>query len=177
MIQELKELIGRKFSYKDKEILIKNTKRVSGVFVVITDKKTYNFFESEVPFFLREIVEIPRVKLKEGVLEKRQLELKNVSIQEKKHELNTNKMENNEKNIVPIQEKKHELNTNKMENNEKNIVPIQEANLNVRNVLIETLDKVRTDKSYIPQANAICNVVAQMINIQKLELSIKNKKQ
>lgn len=154
MIQELKELIGRKFSYKDKEILIKNTKRVSGVYVVITDKKTYNFFESEVPFFLREIVEIPRVKLKEGVLEKRQLELKNVSIQEKKHELNTNKMDNNEKNIAPI----------------------QEANLNVRNVLIETLDKVRTDKSYIPQANAICNVVAQMINIQKLELSIKNKK-
>lgn len=154
MIQQLKELIGRKFSYKDKEILIKNTKRVSGVYVILTDKKTYNFFESEIPFFLKEIVEIPRVKLKEGVLEKRQLELKNVSIQEKKHEINTNKMENNEKNIVPI----------------------QEANLNVRNVLMETLDKVRSDKSYIPQANAICNVVAQMINIQKLELSIKNKK-
>lgn len=155
MIQQLKELIGRKFSYKDKEILIKNTKRVSGVYVILTDKKTYNFFESEIPFFLKEIVEIPKVKLKEGVLEKRQLELKNVSIQGKKHELNTNKMENNEKNIVPI----------------------QEANLNVRNVLMETLDKVRSDKSYIPQANAICNVVAQMINIQKLELSIKNKKQ
>lgn len=154
MIQQLKELIGRKFSYKDKEILIKNTKRVSGVYVILTDKKTYNFFESEIPFFLKEIVEMPRVKLKDGVLEKRQLELKNVSIQGKKHELNTNKMENNEKNIVPI----------------------QEANLNVRNVLMETLDKVRTDKSYIPQANAICNVVAQMINIQKLELSIKNKK-
>ena len=154
MIQQLKELIGRKFSYKDKEILIKNTKRVSGVYVILTDKKTYNFFESEIPFFLKEIVEMPRVKLKEGVLEKRQLELKNVSIQGKKNELNTNKMENNEKNIVPI----------------------QEANLNVRNVLMETLDKVRSDKSYIPQANAICNVVAQMINIQKLELSIKNKK-
>jgi hypothetical protein len=154
MIQQLKELIGRKFSYKDKDILIKNVKRVSGVYVILTDSKTYNFFESEVPFFLKEIVEIPRVKLKEGVLEKRQLELKNVSIQEKKHELNTNKMENNEKNIVPI----------------------QEANINVRNVLLETLEKVRTDKSYIPQANAICNVVAQMINIQKLELSIKNKK-
>ena len=154
MIQQLKELIGRKFSYKDKDILIKNVKRVSGVYVVLTDNKTYNFFESEVSFFLKEIVEVPRVKLKEGVLEKRQLELKNVSIQEKKHELNTNKMENNEKNIVPI----------------------QEANINVRNVLLETLEKVRTDKSYIPQANAICNVVAQMINIQKLELSIKNKK-
>lgn len=154
MIQQLKELIGRKFSYKDKDILIKNVKRVSGVYVVLTDNKTYNFFESEVSFFLKEIVEVPRVKLKEGVLEKRHLELKNVSIQEKKHELNTNKMENNEKNIVPI----------------------QEANLNVRNVLLETLDKVRSDKSYIPQANAICNVVAQMINIQKLELSIKNKK-
>lgn len=154
MIQQLKELIGRKFSYKDKDILIKNVKKVSGVYVVLTDNKTYNFFESEVPFFLKEIVEVPRVKLKEGVLEKRRLELKNVSIQEKKHELNTNKMENNEKNIAPI----------------------QETNINVRNVLLETLEKVRSDKSYIPQANAICNVVAQMINIQKLELSIKNKK-
>jgi hypothetical protein len=154
MIEQLKELIGRKFSYKDKEILIKNIKKVSGVYVILTDNKTYNFFESEVPFFLKEIVEVPRVKLKEGVLEKRQLELKNVSIQEKKLELNTNKMDNNEKNIVSI----------------------QEDSLNVRNVLMETLNKVRTDKSYIPQANAICNVVAQMINIQKLELSIKSKK-
>ena len=72
MIQQLKELIGRKFSYKDKDILIKNVKRVSGVYVVLTDNKTYNFFESEVPFFLKEIVEVPKVKLKEGVLEKRQ---------------------------------------------------------------------------------------------------------
>jgi hypothetical protein len=50
MIQQLKELIGRKFSYKDKDILIKNVKRVSGVYVVLTDNKTYNFFESEVSF-------------------------------------------------------------------------------------------------------------------------------
>ena len=84
MIQQLKELIGRKFNYKEKDILIKNIKRVSGVYVVLTDIKTYNFFESEVPFFLKEIVELPRVKLKDGVLERRQLELKNVSIQEKK---------------------------------------------------------------------------------------------
>lgn len=154
MIEQLKELIGIKFSYKDKEILIKNIKKVNGVYVILTDNKTYNFFESEVPFFLKEIVELPRVKLKEGVLEKRQLELKNVSIQVKKHELNPNKMEENELKIVPI----------------------QETNLNIKNVLFDTLERVRTDKSYIPQANAICNVVTQMINIQKLELSIKSKK-
>lgn len=154
MIQQLKELIGRKFSYKDKEILIKNVKKVSSVYVVLTDSKTYNFYESEVLFFLKEIIELPRVKLKEGVLEKRQFELKNVSIQVKKYELNPNKMEEKEKKIVPI----------------------QETNLNIRNVLFDTLERVRTDKSYIPQANAICNVVTQMINIQKLELSIKTKK-
>jgi len=154
MIQQLKELIGRKFTYKDNEILIKNVKKVSGVYVLLTDNKTYNFFESEVPFFLKEIVEVPKVKLKEGFLQKRQLELKNASIQEKKHEPNTNKMDINKKNVVPI----------------------QETNLNIRNVLFETLEKVRTDKTYIPQANAVCNVVTQMINIQKLELLIKNKK-
>ena len=140
MIQELKELIGRKFSYKDKEILIKNTKRVSGVYVVITDKKTYNFFESEVPFFLKEIVEIPRVKLKEGILEKRKME---------------------------IAKKESQLSTTQTDAN----------SYDIKSVLIETIEKVRKDKSYVQQANTICNVVTQMINIQKLELSIKNKKQ
>jgi hypothetical protein len=139
MIQELKELIGRKFSYKDKEILIKNTKRVSGVYVVLTDSKTYNFFESEVPFFLREIVEIPRVKLKEGILEKRKME---------------------------IAKKESELSTTQTNVN----------SYDIKSVLIETIEKVRKDKSYVQQANTICNVVTQMINIQKLELSIKNKK-
>lgn len=152
MIEQLKELIGKRFLYKDKEILIKNTKKVSGVYVVLTNNKTYNFFESEIPFFLKEIVELPRVKLKEGVLEKRQLELKNVSIQVKKDELNTNKMEENEKNIVPI----------------------QENDLSV--ILLDTIQKVQKDKTYINQANAICNVVSQMINIKKLELQIKNRK-
>lgn len=140
MIQELKELIGRKFSYKDKEVLIKNTKRVSGVYVVITDKKTYNFFESEVPFFLKEIVEIPRVKLKEGILEKRKME---------------------------IAKKESQLSTTQTDAN----------SYDIKSVLIETIEKVRKDKSYVQQANTICNVVTQMINIQKLELSIKNKKQ
>ena len=89
-----------------------------------------------------------RVKLKEGVLEKRQMELKNVSIQVKKDELNPNKMEENEKNIVAI----------------------QENDLSV--ILLDTIQKVQKDKSYINQANAICNVVSQMINIKKLELQL-----
>ena len=86
--------------------------------------------------------------MKEGVLEKRQLELKNVSIQVKKDELNPNKMEENEKNIVPI----------------------QENDLSV--ILLDTIQKVQKDKTYINQANAICNVVSQMINIKKLELQL-----
>jgi hypothetical protein len=139
MIQELKELIGRKFSYKDKDILIKNVKRVSGVYVVLTDSKTYNFFESELPFFLKEIVEVPRVKLKQGILEKRQMELAN---------------------------KQPEQPTTKVDSQAYDI----------KSVLIETIEKVRKDKSYVQQANTICNVVTQMINIQKLELSIKSKK-
>jgi hypothetical protein len=139
MIQELKELIGRKFSYKDKDILIKNVKRVSGVYVVLTDSKTYNFFESELPFFLKEIVEVPKVKLKQGILEKRQMELAN---------------------------KQPEQPTTKVDSQAYDI----------KSVLIETIEKVRKDKSYVQQANTICNVVTQMINIQKLELSIKSKK-
>lgn len=138
MIEQLKELIGRKFLYKENEILIKNVKKVSGVYVVLTDNKTYNFFEKEVSFFLKEISELPRVKLKEGVLEKRQMELQN-----------TPKPPNTLSENVPF---------------------------DVKSVLIETIEKIRTDKNYIPQANAICNVVTQMINIQKLEIQIKKQK-
>lgn len=138
MIEQLKELIGRKFLYKENEILIKNSKKVSGVYVVLTDKKTYNFFEKEIPFFLKEITELPRVKLKQGILEKRQMELQN-----------TPKPQNT-----------------LSENNQ----------FDVKSVLIETIEKIRTDKNYIPQANAICNVVTQMINIQKLEIQIKKQK-
>lgn len=139
MIQELKELIGKKFSYKDKEILIKNAKRVSGVYVVLTDSKTYNFFESEVPFFLKEIIEIPRVKLKTEALEKRKME---------------------------ISKKESEPSNTQTD--------VQTFDIN--SVLIETIEKVRKDRSYVQQANTICNVVTQMINIQKLELQIKSKK-
>jgi hypothetical protein len=139
MIQELKELIGRKFSYKDKDILIKNVKRISGVYVVLTDTKTYNIFESEVPFFLKEIVEVPKVKLKQGILEKRQMELAN-------------------------------------KQPEQPSTKIDSQAYDIKSVLIETIEKVRKDKSYVQQANTICNVVTQMINIQKLELSIKSKK-
>jgi hypothetical protein len=138
MIEQLKELIGKKFSYKDKDILIKNAKRVSGVYVVLTDHKTYNFFESEVPFFLKEIIEIPRVKIKPEALEKRKMELQ-------------------------------------QNNNTTEIVRTENVNFDIKGVLFDTLEKVKSNKDFIPQANAICNVVTQMINVQKLEMQLKNK--
>lgn len=147
MQQKLNLLIDKKFNYKDKIITITKWKRVGTTYVVFSDKKTYNFFESEIDLFIEQLQPV-RVKLKEGVFEKRQLELKNVSIQVKKDELNTNKMEENEKNIVPI----------------------QENDLSV--ILLDTIQKVQKDKTYINQANAICNVVSQMINIKKLELQL-----
>ena len=148
MQQKLNLLIDKKFNYKDKIITITKWKRVGTTYVVFSDKQTYNFFESEIDLFIDNLLPV-RVKLKEGVLEKRQLELKNVSIQVKKDELNPNKMEENEKNIVPI----------------------QETDLSV--ILLDTIQKVQKDKTYINQANAICNVVSQMINIKKLELQLK----
>ena len=148
MQQKLNLLIDKKFNYKDKIITITKWKKVGVAYVVFTDKQTYNFFENEIDLFIEELLPV-RVKLKEGFLEKRQLELKNVSIQVKKDELNTNKMEENEKNIVPIQE---------------------ETDLSI--ILLDTIRKVQKDKTYINQANAICNVVSQMINIKKLELQL-----
>lgn len=135
-IKQLKELIGRKFSYKGKDILIKNAKKVGGLYVISADSKSYNFFESEVPVFLEELIEVPRVKLKEGILEKRQMEL---------------------------QQKYPNSNLEEKESD------------NLTKILLDTIQKVQTNKDYIGQANAICNVVSQMINIKKLELQFKKK--
>lgn len=138
MLEKLKDLIGITFEYKGRNICISNVKFVGGVFVVITNIRTYNFYENEVQDFISELKPFEE-KIK----------------------------------IVSIQEKKHELNPNKMEENQKNIVSIQENNLSA--ILLDTIEKVQKDKTYINQANAICNVVSQMINIKKLELQILNK--
>ena len=132
MIEKLNELVDKEYNYKGVNILIKKVKCVSGTFVVMTDKRTYNFLKDEVDIFISEL---------------------------------------KDKKNVSIQVKKDELNPNKMEENEKNIVPIQENDLSV--ILYDTIDKVKKDKNYIGQANAICNIVTQMINIKKLELQLK----
>ena len=131
MIEKLNELVDKEYNYKGVNILIKKVKCVSGTFVVMTDKRTYNFLKDEVDIFISEL---------------------------------------KDKKNVSIQVKKDELKTNKMEENEKNIVPIQENDLSV--ILLDTIQKVQKDKTYINQANAICNVVSQMINIKKLELQL-----
>jgi hypothetical protein len=72
---------------------------------------------------------------------------------------------------VPIQVKKQELKPTKMENIEKNIVTIQQTDLS--EILLNTIYKIQTDKEYVQQANAICNVITQMINVKKLEIQLK----
>jgi hypothetical protein len=151
MLNKLKELIGKSFLYKGVEITINDVRFVSTTYVVKTNKRAYNFFENEVETFLSE--------------------LKNVPIQVKKQELKPTKMENIEKNIVTIQVKKQELKPTKMENIEKNIVTIQQTDLS--EILLNTIYKIQTDKEYVQQANAICNVITQMINVKKLEIQLK----
>jgi hypothetical protein len=129
MLNKLKELIGKSFLYKGVEITINDVRLVSTTYVVKTNKRAYNFFESEVETFLSE--------------------LKN----------------------VPIQVKKQELKPTKMENIEKNIATIQQTELS--EILLDTIYKIQTDKEYVQQANAICNVITQMINVKKLEIQLK----
>jgi len=139
MLEKLKKLIGITFEYKGRNIVITNVKYVGTCYVVLTNRQTMNFFENEVEKFISEL----------------------------------NRFEE-KLNIVSIQVKKDELNPNKMEENEKNIVSIQENDLSV--ILLDTIQKVQKDKTYINQANAICNVVSQMINIKKLELQMQKTK-
>jgi len=53
-----------------------------------------------------------------------------------------------------------------------NLLPIKikEGFFDIQSILIETIERVRVDKDYIQQANAICNITSQLINIKKLEV-------
>lgn len=50
-----------------------------------------------------------------------------------------------------------------------------EMNITISQTLMEALNKVKHNKEYIQQANAICNIVSQMINIQKIEIQLLKK--
>jgi REP element-mobilizing transposase RayT len=118
-MSEIKQqyLEGLKYNYKGENIIIQKVKKVNGNIVVITNKRTFNFTESEADEF--------------------------------------------EKSLDKYKEEKP--------------ISINTADFNLNDVLIEAINRVRVDKNYIQQANAICNITSQMINIKKLELLIKNK--
>ncbi|MGE4345917.1 MAG: hypothetical protein AB7D46_00740 [Flavobacteriaceae bacterium] len=44
----------------------------------------------------------------------------------------------------------------------------------VKETLLEILRKVKEDKAYIPQAQAVCGVVNQLVNVQKTEIQMLN---
>ncbi len=46
--------------------------------------------------------------------------------------------------------------------------------MNIKQTLLDTLERVKNDKGYINQANAICNITSQMINVMKVEIQILN---
>lgn len=45
-------------------------------------------------------------------------------------------------------------------------------NESIKATLMETLEKVKSDPNYIPQAQAVCNVVGQIVAIQKTEIQM-----
>jgi hypothetical protein len=118
MLQKLNLLIGNKYNYKGNVIVINEVKLVSTTYIVKTDKRTYNFFESEIDDFISNLIDYVE---------------KPMNIQN-----------------IP-----------------------SEKSTDLSEILYDTIDKVKKDKSYIGQANAICNIVSQMINIKKLEIQLK----
>lgn len=152
MLEKLNQLIGITFEYRGKNIVISKVKYVGTSFVIFTNRQTMNFFENEVDIFISELKPFEE-------------KIKIAPIQVKKDELNPNKMEENQKNIVPMQE-------NKPKEEPKGLA----VTSNIKLTLLETMEKVKVDKSYIQQANAICNITSQMINILKVELQILNTK-
>lgn len=42
----------------------------------------------------------------------------------------------------------------------------------VKETLLETLEKVKSNPDYIPQAQAVCNVVSKIVSVQKTEIQM-----
>jgi hypothetical protein len=74
-------------------------------------------------------------------------------------------------NLLPSEVEEFEHNLTEWK--EKEVEVLSTEDFDVKEILIEAISKIRADENYIKQANAICNVVSQMINIKKLELQIK----
>ena len=54
--------------------------------------------------------------------------------------------------------------------NELKVFEPTKENTEVKQTLMEVLRKVKNDPSYIPQAESVCNVVGQIVNVQKTEI-------
>jgi hypothetical protein len=155
MEEVLNRLLQKQFDYKGKLIVIKSWKKVNSIYVVICDKRTYNFYENEIVEFVNSLQEL-RVKLKEGVLEKRQ------------KELNQKKMENQK--LEKVEEFKEPINS------DFNATEPKKEDFDIKEVLYQAIRDVKANKGYIPQANTICNITTQLINLKKIEFLISSKK-
>lgn len=126
MEEKLKELIGNKYIYQGKEIVVNQVKKINASFVVITNKRTFNFYEAEAYKFMQEIQQVNAFK-------------------------NLPKMESNTEVIKKSEDK-------------------------LQQIIFDAIAQVKNNKEYVAQANAICNLTSQLINIKKLELQVLNKK-
>jgi hypothetical protein len=126
MEEKLKELIGNKYLYQGKEITIEKVKKINASFVIITNKRTFNFYEAEAHKFMQDIQQVNAFK-------------------------NLPKMESNTEVITKSEDK-------------------------LQQVIFDAIAQVKNNKEYVQQANAICNLTSQLINIKKLELQIMSKK-
>jgi hypothetical protein len=126
MIEKLEQLIGNKYKYQNIEFTVQKVKKINASFVVVTNKRTFNFYESEAYKFMQEIQQVNAFK-------------------------NLPKMESNTQLITQSEDK-------------------------LQQVIFDAIEQVKNNKEYVQQANAICNLTSQLINIKKLELQILSKK-
>ena len=75
-------------------------------------------------------------------------------------------------NLYQPLEKKVEENQVLLPKHELSVFEPTKENGIVKATLLETLQKVKEDPSYIPQAEAVCAVVSQIVNVQKTEIQM-----
>lgn len=74
--------------------------------------------------------------------------------------------------LQPFKKKEVIVVSNNLPSTNNEVVIVNEQNEFVKQTLLDTLKKLKEDKTYIPQAKAICEVTSQWAGVQRNEIEI-----
>lgn len=142
--QQLLNIRGEYIKYDTKTYGVINFKKMTGSIVIYTDKRTFNFLNSEIDDFLENI----------EVIETKQPFKANIAAS-----------------AFNIDSSTEKLPTIK-ENKSLALYQQTDAQKQIQSSLLDMLKKVQENPKIIPQAKAVCEIANAMVNMEKTQIQL-----